>query len=97
VNFDLPRVEKSYHGLDNENINKFKRTFRSGLQVDAPDNLTGNEQLMLMEIRNPELIKAGNIFGDSNGSNGKNGWERNELYYAHYLSSEGVGRKPKPT
>lgn len=78
------------------NINKWKNTYRSGYQHQAIDNPTGSEQLLLMGVRQPELIKPGSIFGSSNGANGKNGWERNSLYYADYLNIDGVGRRNDP-
>lgn len=88
-------LEKKVGPLDYENINKWKNTFRSGYQHEAPQNPTGAESLLLMGVKDPHPIKPGSIYGDSNKANGWNGWAKNELYFANYLNSEGVGKRPK--
>ena len=76
-------------------INAYRRTYRSGYQVHAPDNITADKQMILMEITLPKLIKNTGIYGSMNGANGHNGHEKDHLYVATYLNSEGVGNERK--
>ena len=75
--------------IDAKTINKFKRTFRSGNQVEATDKLDTLEELILMGATNPTLVKNKGLLGDTNGANGQNGWQRQKLLVATYVDSAG--------
>jgi hypothetical protein len=82
--------------MDYISLNKWKNTYHSGYQAEAVDNPTGNEKLLLMSVREPEKIKNKGIYGNNNGSNALNGWEKNNLYVANYINIDGQGPRPNP-
>ena len=88
------KVVKITH-ISTDIINGYKRTYRSGNQVQISPNATTDMKLLLMEQRLPNLIKNTGMYGDLNGANSHNGWDKNDLYIANYLNSEGVGKRPK--
>lgn len=79
--------------LSAQTLNNEKMLFRSGYQGVGDKNQVSEYDRILKGASNPYIIKTTGIFGNSNGANGYNGWDRNSLYYANYLSADGVGKR----
>jgi len=92
-NFKYNGSEKKV-SWDPKIINDEQMRFRSGYQGPGSVNETSDLDLILKGASDHKIKnKNSKIFGNSNGANGYNGYQRNGLYYANYLSSDGVGNQ----
>ena len=76
--------------IKSETLNKFKRTYRAGYQNEASDysSLSSHDKLLLMGVREPELIRNKGLRGDTS-ANGHNGWVRQKLLMSTYTDIAG--------
>ncbi len=75
-------------GVDSDILNKFKNTYRSGDQREAPDNITTDLKLNLMDTTMPYPVKNKGIYGYTT-ANGHNGLQKQNLFIATYVDAAG--------
>lgn len=97
---EMPAIKVSERILKERSINTSaietqRMTFRSGYNAQGHENQLSYLDIMLKGSKNGFVkIKNSGLYGDTS-ANGHNGWEKNQLYLATYLSSDGVGTRTK--
>jgi len=87
--------EQPAYLMSADKLNQEKMRFRSGYQGMGSENQTSDLDHIIKGFKETaKPIKNMGVFGSANGANCHNGWNRNSLYYADYLNSDGVGKRP---